>query len=526
MDALARVLKDPGLGNFGSVRILRDGLSHTVANQIEAFFFDSRRNDFLLLYFSGHGIRDDDGYLRLASANTSLNLLDSTSVSSESLHKYMRRSSSQKKVLILDCCFGGAFAKGMMPKAVVNDVGIQEYFQGSGIVVMTASNSLQYSFEGEVLHGEPVRSIFTNALIEGIETGKADVDGDGRISVVDAYRYAEGYLADHGFPQKPRFHASDLSGEILLSNARLPKRLPNEYASITKSPLRFVRMLSAGYLGQLIEEQEELRKPALESLLRLREDSDKDVATLAQQIHNNPKLGHFVHVVSGVQTVAESLPMNEFRSLRRKTFPPGISRKSSEPDRVFLNLPYSLRFANLYVAYIAGVTAFGLIPVTVLGVAGGLRRLDRVIENISTCRYSLHDVTEINEDWNRMIGPRWNRALELGITIAMSKVVKDHRWFVLDKEPRRTQKVLSDLNGVDPYIHDGTVTGVLRGLMGIFVRRGNQPSIRDLTKRYRRLKEILPALTAKNGRHLFELSVQRDLVLASIEYDRKLVESS
>jgi hypothetical protein len=500
---------DPTLGSFGSVHILRDEPSHTIANQIEAFFFDSRRTDFLVLYFSGHGIRDDDGYLRLAAWNTSLNLLDSTSVSSESLQKYMRKSSSQKKVFILDCCFGGAFAKGMMPKAAPGDVGIQEYFQGSGSIVLTASNSMQYSFEGTVLHGQTSRSIFTDALIRGVETGEADADKDGRISVVDAYRYAEDDLARRGASQQPRMHAFDLSGDILLSRAKSPQRLPSEYAAITKSPLTFVRMLSAGYLGKLIDEQGDLSKPALESLLHLREDADKDVASLAEQIHKNPKLGHSVHVAAPEQSIPHARPMT------KRTLPVGLDTRPSDPNKVFLNLPYTQSFANLYLAYIAGITAFGLIPV-MPQTSGRVTRLDGILETISTCGYSLHDVTS---------QPGWNRALELGITIGVSRMGKSHLWFLLNKNRYQIQKELSDLNGVDPIVHDGTVTGVLRALMNIFVRRGPQPSIHDLTNRYKRLKRISPALTDKAGRNLFHPSVLVDLTLASFEYDRIIEEA-
>jgi hypothetical protein len=34
-----------------------------------------------------------------------------------------------------------------------------------------------------------------------------------------------------------------------------------------------------------------------------------------------------------------------------------------EPDACFLNIPYDKRFENLYLAYIVGLTAFGLVPV-------------------------------------------------------------------------------------------------------------------------------------------------------------------
>jgi hypothetical protein len=506
VDALDRVLKDRTLGNFGNVLILRDAEAHTIANQIEAFFLDSLRSDLLLLYFSGHGIKDDEGYLRLAASNTSLTLLDSTTVSTESLNKYMRKSPSQRKVLILDCCFGGAFAKGMMPKRGAESVDTKEHFQGSGSVVLTASDSMQYSFEGEVLHGRPSRSIFTDTLIEGIESGEADENKDGRITVVDAYQYAEKALTRRGSSQRPRMHAFDLSGEIFLSHAKSPQRLPEEYSAITHSRLSLVRMLGAGYMGKLIDEEGELSKPAFKSLLQLRQDSDRDVAELAERIHKSPKLGHSVYVAEGIQQNSSTRSSRETtRSIARRT------PRTRDRNKVFLNLPYTQSFAELYLAYIAGITTFELIPTTTLSTSGRVARLEGVLETISRCGYSLHDVTS---------QPGWNRALELGITIGIARMGQAHNWFVLNKDRYRTQKELSDLNGVDVLVHGGTVTGVLRALMNIFTHERKQPTIHDLTSRYKRLKRLLPQLTRDAGGNVFDPRVFGDLTTAGLMLDR------
>jgi len=41
---------------------------------------------------------------------------------------------------------------------------------------------------------------------------------------------------------------------------------------------------------------------------------------------------------------------------------------------VFLNLPYDARFRTLFVAYVAGTGAFGLIPRATLDIPGSARR--------------------------------------------------------------------------------------------------------------------------------------------------------
>ncbi len=37
-----------------------------------------------------------------------------------------------------------------------------------------------------------------------------------------------------------------------------------------------------------------------------------------------------------------------------------------------------------------------------------------------------------------------------------------HVWFVCESRNYRLAKSLSDLNGTDPFIHDGTVEGIFR----------------------------------------------------------------
>ena len=68
-EALARVLEDPVIGGF-EVQSLLNEPSHKVNEAIEAFFTDRKREDLLLLYFSGHGVKDEDGQLYFSATNT------------------------------------------------------------------------------------------------------------------------------------------------------------------------------------------------------------------------------------------------------------------------------------------------------------------------------------------------------------------------------------------------------------------------------------------------------------------------
>ena len=218
--ALAKVLRDPNVGMF-KLTILVNKDAHVIEQGIERFCAGRAVDDTLLLYFSGHGVKDDAGNLYLAARNTTQPLLRSTGVSDAFLRDVMKSCRARRQVLILDCCFGGAFAKGLLAKAGGDTVGVNERFQGQGRVILTASNAMEFAFEDGGVKGETRLSVFTRTLVSGLQSGEADIDGDGQISVQDLYNYAYKRIALPGSRQTPTISAVGQEGEIIL--ARVPE---------------------------------------------------------------------------------------------------------------------------------------------------------------------------------------------------------------------------------------------------------------------------------------------------------------
>src|SRR5215469_10279000 len=166
--------------------------NYKVGREIQGFFNDRNRNDLLLLYFSCHGVKDEDGRLYYAATDTDRKFLASTAISSIFVNERMERSRSRRQVLVIDCCYSGAFVKGFLTRAD-KKIYTREFFeQGHGKIVLTASDSMQYSFEEDKL--EPVEvnkpgSIFTRAIVEGLATGNADLNEDGLVSYDELYDY-------------------------------------------------------------------------------------------------------------------------------------------------------------------------------------------------------------------------------------------------------------------------------------------------------------------------------------------------
>jgi len=74
-----------------------------------------------------------------------------------------------------------------------------------------------------------------------------------------------------------------------------------------------------------------------------------------------------------------------------------------------------------------------------------------------------------------------------------------HTWFVCESVNRRAQKSISDLNGTDFNIHDGTPEGVMRELANIFVRRVGRATVPQMMRSYRALIRMLPTLKSNSG---------------------------
>ena len=183
-----------------------------------------------------------------------------------------------------------------------------------------------------------------------------------------------------------------------------------------------------------------------------------------------------------------------------------------DPNAVFLNVPYDEEFRSLYIAYIVGLFQLGLVPHLASEIPGGDRRLNRIIQLIQGCRYSIHDLSRVEVSAAPSATPRFNMPLELGMTITWQILNPDqHAWFVCESENRRIQRSASDLNGTDPYIHDGTVEGVFRELRNAF-RRDGSPSVPRMLNVYRLVDSRLDSIFKENGtNNPFDRSVFLDL---------------
>jgi hypothetical protein len=224
--ALQRVLQNPQISGFDQVDALLNPDRTQMELAIETLFTENRsRDDLVLLYFSGHGVRDDNGALYFANRITAKNaqgrIRTSTAIPATALQRYMGSSRSKRQILILDCCFSGAFANDMKAKQADEAIDMKTQLGGEGRAVLTSSTATQVTYEKEGT------SIYTRYLIQGLETGAADRDEDGQITVDELHEYAREKVQEAAPSMQPEIYAVREGYKILIARSPQgdPKRI-------------------------------------------------------------------------------------------------------------------------------------------------------------------------------------------------------------------------------------------------------------------------------------------------------------
>ena len=291
-EALGAVLGDPRIGDF-EVDVVRNQPAHEIQSCIEDFFCDARADDVLVVHFSGHGIKGETGDLFFAARNTRPNRLASTAISADFVQRCIRTSASHSIVVFLDCCYGGAFSQGVAVRAT-GDVHVLDSFPsgrlggGRGRAVITASNAMEYAFEGEQLADDshPTPSLFTAALVQGMSTGEADRDEDGFVSLNELYDYVFDRVREQNSNQTPS-RDIEMQGELYLAKSgrrRLrPAPLPLDLRAAAEDANPYTRLGAIGELqARLLSDNLPVAAGARDALVEIASSDTQQVAAAAR----------------------------------------------------------------------------------------------------------------------------------------------------------------------------------------------------------------------------------------------------
>ena len=163
---------------------------------------------------------------------------------------------------------------------------------------------------------------------------------------------------------------------------------------------------------------------------------------------------------------------------------------------------------------ITGLCGFGLRPRATLEIPGPRRRLDRILELISACRYSFHDLSRVQLSRG---APRFNMPFEVGLAVATARWRPAHQWFLLEARPYRIQQTLSDLGGTDAYIHRDGPRQLLVALTNALVRAAKQPTLDQLYRVFELVGAEAIRIRGSCG-SLFAARAFKDLVVVAVDF--------
>ncbi|MFE4416998.1 caspase family protein [Streptomyces sp. NPDC056817] len=289
----AELLRRPELGGFDT-RIVNDAPLIAVQRSIHDTLSQADADDLVIVYFSGHGLKDLFGRFYLALPETDLSALPATALSGRYIREQINDASVRKIVIVLDSCFSGAFGRDLIAKSVVVSDGTpDEFAEGTGHAILAASSPIQYALEDG--SGPAPTSVFTRAICDGIATGAADVDGDGWISLNDLFEYSAKEVNERYPLQTPQMSCFGLDRDLKL--LRAPTLLRN-YAELgadveeaLKSDHTELRMAAVTVLGRITHSKNKERaSAALRVLRKARGDYHPAVAeSIARHIASAPK---------------------------------------------------------------------------------------------------------------------------------------------------------------------------------------------------------------------------------------------
>jgi hypothetical protein len=187
-------------------------------------------------------------------------------------------------------------------------------------------------------------------------------------------------------------------------------------------------------------------------------------------------------------------------------------RKSKKTDNgvpetfdknVFINCPFDDRFLPLFHSIIFAVHDLGFRPRCALEASNaGEVRIDKIVNIISECKYSIHDISRTDLDPVHRL-PRFNMPLELGLDLGCkwygANFQQEKVLLVMDIEKHRYQKFISDIAGQDIYDHGSNEQNVIKVVRKWFRPeidpfRVTIPSGDEIFKRFQTFKSQLPSI--------------------------------
>ena len=263
IDALSELLTDREIGGF-TVERLVNCTSQELRLSLHKLLSRREPDDFCLFHVSSHGLKDASGELYLATSDTQREYLEATSVEASYLRRQMDHSRAGAIVVLLDCCYGGAFERGTVARAdsqVDLSGALVPTTEGRGRAVITASTAIEYAFEGSTMlpGAKPAPSVFTEAVVAGIRQGSADPSrSTGVLTLSELFTFVSRRVRLHSANQTPQWWLYGMSGDLVIARNPNPivvaKDLPDDVVEVLQFPQPAARLGAVLALRTMVRE--------------------------------------------------------------------------------------------------------------------------------------------------------------------------------------------------------------------------------------------------------------------------------
>ena len=154
-----------------------------IETQLPAWLKSAGPDDTILIFFSGHGFRDDQGKMYLAPIDCDAKNPAATGIPVQWFREQIAACRARFKLLVLDSCHAGSEKGEDDATVAARDLG--EPFRDLEGVVTIASSTAD---EKSQIWGEKQQSLFSYWLVQGLK-GHADENSDGNVDIDELYKY-------------------------------------------------------------------------------------------------------------------------------------------------------------------------------------------------------------------------------------------------------------------------------------------------------------------------------------------------
>lgn len=198
------------------VTVLLDADAASIRKELGALVNDAREDEFVIIFFSGHGGRVGGSPTSvLLAADYHSSDIAGTAVSEAELTSCLKSIRASRLLVVLDACHSGGAGNLKAPDLEVlgfAEKSLSAFAEGKGRVVIASSRTDEKSY---VLPGMR-NSLFTSYLIEALK-GNCPTRGDGLIRIFDVFNHVSEKVHNKQKNQHPIFKANDMENNFVVA---------------------------------------------------------------------------------------------------------------------------------------------------------------------------------------------------------------------------------------------------------------------------------------------------------------------